>query len=67
MPEAEWGASMLYELPAADLNELEHAIVNSPIVAEPSWLEARLADWQNTRVSPDVDAVILADPGRYLS
>ncbi len=51
---------MMYQLPAADLNELEHAIVNSPIVAEPSWLEVRLADWQNTRVSPDVDAVILA-------
>ena len=50
----------MYELPAADQNELESAIANSPIVAEQSWLEARLADWQNTRCSPDVDTVILA-------
>jgi hypothetical protein len=50
----------MYELPAADLNELGSAIANSPIVPEPSWLEVRLADWQNTRNSADVDAVILA-------
>jgi len=50
----------MYELPAADQNELESAIANSPIVAEQSWLEARLADWQNTRNSADVDTVILA-------
>ncbi len=55
---------MLYELPAADpvadLEEIERAIAASPIVAGPSWLELRLADWENTRRSADVDAVVLA-------
>jgi hypothetical protein len=59
MPEAEWGASMLYELPAAELDELKSAIAASPIVSGPSWLEMRLSDWQNTRLSADVDTVIL--------
>jgi hypothetical protein len=50
---------MLYELPA-DLEELKRAIAASPIVTGPSWLELRLADWENTRRSADVDAVVLA-------
>jgi len=50
---------MLYELPA-DLEELKRAIAVSPIVTGPSWLELRLADWENTRRSADVDAVVLA-------
>jgi hypothetical protein len=51
---------MLYELPAAELEELKRAIAVSPIVSGPSWLEQRLADWENTRHSADVDTVILA-------
>jgi hypothetical protein len=51
---------MQYELPVADLDEIRQAIATSPIVTGPSWLEARLADWENTRRSPDVDEVILA-------
>jgi hypothetical protein len=58
MPEAEWSASMLYEL-QADLDELKRAIAASPIVSGPSWLEMRLSDWQNTRHAADVDKVIL--------
>ena len=34
---------MLYELPAAELDELKSAIAASPIVSGPSWLEMRLA------------------------
>ena len=51
---------MLYELPAAELEELKRAIAASPIVSGPSWLELRLADWENTRHAADVDTVILA-------
>jgi len=51
---------MLYELPAAELEELKRAIAASPIVSGASWLEQRLADWENTRHSADVDTVILA-------
>jgi hypothetical protein len=50
---------MLYELPA-DLEELKRAVAASPIVSGPPWLELRLADWENTRHSADVDTVILA-------
>jgi len=49
---------MLYELPA-DLEELKRAVAASPIVTGPSWLELRLADWENTRHAADVDTVIL--------
>jgi hypothetical protein len=59
MPEAEWSASMLYELPA-DLEKLKRAVAASPILSGPSWLEMRLSDWENTRHSDDVDTVILA-------
>jgi hypothetical protein len=59
MPDAEWSASMLYELPAAELDDLRDAIAASPIVSGPSWLEMRLSDWENTRLSADVDTVIL--------
>jgi hypothetical protein len=51
---------MLYELPAAELEEFKRAIAASPIVSGPSWLEQRLADWENTRHAADVDTVILA-------
>jgi hypothetical protein len=51
---------MLYELPAAELEELKRAIAASPIVTGPSWLELRLADWENTRHAADVDTVVLA-------
>jgi len=51
---------MMYELAAADLNALKRAIAASPIVTGASWLEARLADWENTRRSPEVDRVVLA-------
>jgi hypothetical protein len=51
---------MLYELPAAELEELKRAIAASPIVSGPSWLELRLADWENTRHAADVDTVVLA-------
>ena len=50
---------MLYELPA-DLEELKRAVAASQIVSGPSWLEARLADWENTRHAADVDTVVLA-------
>lgn len=51
---------MMAELPAAGVNEIKRAVATSPIVARRSWLEVRLADWRNTRRSPDVDEVILA-------
>jgi len=50
---------ILSTLPA-DLDDLKTAIAHSPIVLRRLTLEARLADWQNTRRAPDVDAVILA-------
>jgi len=50
---------MVYELPA-DLEELKRAVAASQIVSGPSWLEMRLSDWENTRRSDDVDAVVLA-------
>jgi len=49
------------ELPAfADLDSLTVAIMNSRIVVRRIALEARLADWETTRKSADVDDVILA-------
>jgi hypothetical protein len=48
------------ELAHAELNELKAAIAKSPIVRQRPALAARLADWQNTRMAPDVDEVILA-------
>ena len=48
------------ELPHADLEQLRAAIANAPIVRQRLALAARLADWQNTRMAPDVDEVILA-------
>ena len=46
--------------PKIDQVALRAAIVNSPIMLRQQTLEARLADWQNTRKAPDIDAVILA-------
>jgi hypothetical protein len=45
---------------AVRVEELKRAIAASPIVTGPSWLELRLADWENTRHAADVDTVILA-------
>ncbi len=47
-------------IPQIDQATLTGAIVNSPIVLRQPTLEGRLADWQNTRHAPDIDAVILA-------
>jgi hypothetical protein len=48
------------ELSPADLDELKAAIAASPIVLKHLALVARLADWQATRMAPDVDEVVLA-------
>jgi len=48
------------ELSAADLDALREAIARSPIVLRRLALAERLADWQATRLAPDVDEVILA-------
>jgi hypothetical protein len=47
-------------LNAADLEAIVTAIARSPIVLRRAVLAALLADWQNTRLSPDVDEVVLA-------
>ena len=47
------------EMSPAELEVLKAAIANSPIVLQRLALEARLADWENTRRSADVDEVIL--------
>jgi hypothetical protein len=61
--------SILLGLPQVDLDALTMVIATSPIVLRGEelpivlrgeGLEARLADWPNTRMAPDVDAVILA-------
>jgi hypothetical protein len=69
------------ELPRAGLQVLRHAIARSEIHLRhgalaasllPSKLMAtkllarRLADWKRTRVSPDVDAVVLAWIGSHV-
>jgi hypothetical protein len=43
-----------------DLQRLQETISRSPIFVRPVSLAARLADWERTRVSADVDAVVLA-------
>jgi hypothetical protein len=44
----------------ADIESIVSAIANSPIVVRRTALEALLADWENTRLSPEIDDVILA-------
>ena len=44
----------------ADIEAIVLAIANSPIIARRTALEALLADWENTRLSPEIDDVILA-------
>jgi hypothetical protein len=44
----------------ADIEAMVLAVANSPIVVRRTVLEARLADWENTRRSDDIDEVILA-------
>jgi hypothetical protein len=44
----------------ADIEAIGLAIANSPIVARRTALEALLADWENTRLSPEIDDIILA-------
>ena len=48
------------ELSEADLDALKAAVARSPIVLRQLALAQRLADWQITRMAPDVDEVILA-------
>ncbi len=48
------------ELSPADLDALKAAVAHSPIVLRHLALAKRLADWQATRIAPDVDEVILA-------
>jgi len=48
------------ELSAADLDALKEAIARSPILLRRLALAERLADWQVTRMAPDVDEVVLA-------
>jgi hypothetical protein len=43
-----------------DLQSLRTAIGRSAILVRPCTLDAQLADWERTRRSPDVDAVVLA-------
>ena len=52
-------------IPPIDQATLTGAIMNSPIVLRQPTLEARLADWQNTRHAPDIDEVILAWLGSH--
>jgi hypothetical protein len=47
-------------LNAAELEAIVAAIARSPIVVRRAALAALLADWQNTRLSGDVDEVVLA-------
>jgi hypothetical protein len=44
----------------ADIESIVSAIANSPIIVGRTALEALLADWENTRLSPEIDDVILA-------
>ena len=44
----------------ADIEAIELAIANSPIVGRRTALEALLADWENTRLSPEIDDIVLA-------
>ena len=44
----------------ADIESVVSAIADSPIIVRRTALEALLADWQNTRLSPEIDDVILA-------
>ena len=44
----------------ADIESIISAIANSPIVSRRTAHEALLADWENTRLSPEIDDVILA-------
>lgn len=48
------------ELPPIGLQALQDAISRSQIYLRHAALAARLADWKRTRVSADVDAVVLA-------
>jgi hypothetical protein len=48
------------EFSSADLDALEAAVAHSPIVLHHLALARRLANWQVTRLAPDVDEVILA-------
>jgi hypothetical protein len=43
-----------------DLQLLQDTISRSPIFFRRASLAERLADWERTRVAPDVDAVVLA-------
>jgi hypothetical protein len=51
----------------ADLQQLQDTISRSPIFFRQVSLAARLADWERTRVSADVDAVVLAWIGSHVA
>jgi hypothetical protein len=55
------------ELEPADLEALRETISRSAIFLGHAALAARLADWQRTRASADVDAVILAWIGSHVA
>ncbi len=55
------------ELPSTDLQALRETISRSPIFLGHAALAARLADWKWTRLSADVDAVILAWIGSHVA
>jgi hypothetical protein len=55
------------ELPSTNLRALRETVSRSPIFLAPVALAERLADWERTRVSADVDAVILAWLGSHVS
>jgi hypothetical protein len=54
------------ELAWSELEALRETISRSPIFLARLALAARLADWQRTRVSADVDDVILAWIGSHV-
>jgi hypothetical protein len=55
------------ELAWTELEALRDTISRSPIFLARLALAARLADWERTRVSADVDDVVLAWIGSHVS
>jgi hypothetical protein len=53
------------ELISPDLQSLQEAVARSPIFVRQLALDALLADWERTRLSADVDAVVLAWIARH--
>jgi hypothetical protein len=53
------------ELISPDLQSFQEAVARSPIFVRQLALDALLADWERTRLSVDVDAVVLAWIARH--